>query len=155
MMYEHSENGNHVSFGEASSNISSQEWDEYTYAYDCRVVALHESELKERCPNYWQRRVFIDKFDNWREWGNRRRDYPWRWYFNEIKDRRHGTIRTPQQFFKMLAALNSFLKNELEKDPDYEPPEEIIKALLQIGPFLDELRPVVEARLAEMRRDRE
>jgi hypothetical protein len=152
MMYEHSD---YVFFGEASSNISSQEWDEYIYGYDCRVVALHESELEERCPNYWQRRLFLNKFDDWSEWGNRRREYPWRWYFGEIKDQKYGKIRTTAQFLKMLAAVNQFLKNELEKDPNYEPPDELVKALFRIKPFLDELRPTVEARLAEIRKSKE
>ncbi len=150
MMYEHSENGNYISFGEASSNISSREWDEYIYAYDCRVVGLSEKELEERCPNYWERRLFIDKFDDWREWGSRRREYPWRWCFNEIKDQKYGQVRTPKQFFRLLAAINRYLKNEIEKNPNYEPPEEIVRGLLRLKPFLDEVRPIIESRLAEL-----
>lgn len=40
----------------------------YTYSYDCRIFALYESELEHRCSNYWQRRIFLNKFDDWREW---------------------------------------------------------------------------------------
>ena len=148
MMYEKELHGDCVGFGEATSNISDRKWEEYTYSYDCRIVALNETELRQRCPNYWQRRIFLDKFDDWREWNMQ---YPWRWYFDEIKDRRYGAIRTPKQFFNLLAACLKFLTAEYEKNPDYEPPEEVVRALFKIKSFLDEVAPMAQARLAEIR----
>jgi hypothetical protein len=38
---------------------------------------------------------------------------------------------------------------ELEKNPDYRPPDEFIKIIVAVKPMLDELRPIVEARLRE------
>jgi hypothetical protein len=60
-------------------------------------------------------------------------------------------IRTPEQFFQALAAILQYLKNELAKNPDWEPPEEVLRGLFRIKPFLDELRPIVEARMLGLR----
>jgi Recombination endonuclease VII len=152
MMYEKELHGEYVGFGEATSKVSDRGWEEYTYPYDCRIVALSESELAQRCPNYWPRRIFLDKFDDWREWSM---PYPWRWYFDEIKDRRHGKIRNPKQLFRALAAIGQFLKNELAKNPDWEPPEELMHGLLRIKRFLGELWPIIEPRYLELKKAKE
>ncbi|MEY2525611.1 MAG: hypothetical protein QOE73_382 [Verrucomicrobiota bacterium] len=150
MIYEKDRNGEYRGFDEASSNISDHEYEAYVYAYDCRVNSLYEASLKKKMGTlkYWRRKIFLDKFDDWREWGMG--EYPWRWFFDEIKDKKYGKIRTPRQFFKTLSACVQFVKGELERNPDYQPPEKFLEIMIRIKPLLDELRPVVEARLLEL-----
>jgi hypothetical protein len=131
----------------SSSDISDGQYEDYIYAYGGRLRQLREDELKRTCPNYWARRLVIDKFDGWREWG---REYPWVWGFEEIKEKRHGKIRTPMQFIRTLAACVNFLREQIEKDPNFRPSEQILKNLTQIKSFMDRIRPVVEARLTEL-----
>jgi DNA-directed RNA polymerase subunit RPC12/RpoP len=150
MMYERNNNGEYISFGEASSRLSDYDWEKYTYAYQCRVDALNEERIEKEMGfrNYWRRKGFLRKFDEWREWGG---SYPWYWGFDEIRDQKYGKIRTPKQFLVALKACLRFLKEQLDKDPDYEIPEQLIKLLVRIKPMLDELLPIVEARLTELR----
>ncbi len=152
MVYEKDLNGEYRGFDEASSYISDREYESYIYAYDCRVISLHEAMLEKKMGTlrYLRRRILLDKFDDWKEWGLGH--YPWHWGFDEIKDKKYGKIRTPLQFFKTLTACVQFVKGELEKNPDYEPPEKFLEVMVRIKPMLDELRPVVEARLFELRK---
>jgi hypothetical protein len=52
--------------------------------------------------------------------------------FDEIKDKRYGKIRTPRQFIQTLSACVQFVKGELEKNPDYQPPEEFLKVMVRV-----------------------
>jgi hypothetical protein len=155
MIYEKDLNGEYRGFDDVYSNVSDGEWESYIYAYDCRVTWLLEERLKEKMGvlKYWDRKLFIDKFDDWNEFGGRKRDYPWRWCFDEIKGQKRAAIRTPEQFFKALAAFGQYLKNEMAKKSDWEPPDEVLTALFRLKPFLDEVKPIVEARLLELRKD--
>jgi hypothetical protein len=146
MVYEKDLNGEYRGFDEASSYISDHEWGSYIYAYECRVGELREARLKKElgAENYWKRYFFLSKFDDWREYGGH---YPWRWEFNEIKDQRYGKIRTPLQFIKTLAACVRFANAELEKNPDYTPPEKFLEVVFLVKPLLQE---VFEARLLEV-----
>jgi len=157
MMYEKDLNGECRALSDAYCYISSSEWETYIYAYDCRVIALSENRLKERMGDakYYRRRMFLDKFDDWKEWVPRKRLYPWHWGFDEIKKRKRHTIRTPEQFFKVLAVILEYLKSELAKNPDWEPPEEMVPALLRIKEFMDELYPMIEARYLELKNKKE
>jgi Recombination endonuclease VII len=152
MIYEKDMNGEYRSFDEVSSYISDGEWESYIYAYDCRVVTLNENRLKQSMgtAKYWRRRLFLNKFDDWKEWVPRKRLYPWHWGFDEIKERKRHTIRTPEQFVKVLAAIVEYLKGELAKNPDWRPSEEMVPALLRIKAFVDELYPAIEARYLEI-----
>ena len=109
MIYEKDLNNEYRGFDDVQSYISDYEWENYVYAYDCRVTGLLEAKLKERMggAKYWRRRMFLDKFDDWREYGGR---YPWYWGFDEIKDQWYGKIRTPKQFIATLVACLRFLK---------------------------------------------
>jgi hypothetical protein len=149
MVYEKYLNGEYRGFDEASSNISSYQWENYIYAYECRVGDLREERLKQELGilNYWRRRNFLNKFDEWREWGGR---YPWYWGFDEIKDQRYGKIRTPRQFIRTLHACVLFVKGEIEKNPNYVPPEQFLETMFRIKPFLDELHTAVKARMLEL-----
>ena len=149
MIYEKDKNGEYRGFDEVYSHISDQRWESYIYAYECRVGALREARLERELGslNYWRRRLFLDKFDDWQEYGGR---YPWYWGFGEIKDQKYGKIRTPLQFIKTLSACVEFVKGEMDKDPNYEPSETFLEVIFRIKPLLDELRPVVEARMLEL-----
>lgn len=148
IVYEKDRSGEYRGFDEAYSYITDSEYDGYIYSYDCRILALHEEALKAKmgARKYFRRRVFLDRFDDW-EWIGH---YPWRWEFDEIKDQKYGKIRTPLQFIKSLTACAQFVKGEMEKNPGYEPPEKFLEVIVRIKPLMDELRPVVEARLLEI-----
>ncbi|HEY6331937.1 MAG TPA: hypothetical protein VI756_21595, partial [Blastocatellia bacterium] len=90
----------------------------------------------------------LDKFDEWKEYGGR---YPWYWGFEEIKEKRYGGIRTPKQFLRTLTACVQFFAEELKKDPNYRPPETFTKLMVRIRPMLDSIRPIVQARLEELK----
>ena len=90
------------------------------------------------------RHLFLRKFDDWREWGGRY--YPWRSYFAEIKERRRWIIRTPEQFWKGLAACTRFVVEEMRKNPDFEIPEQFLQLLFRVKPILDEVWPQIEDR---------
>jgi hypothetical protein len=93
---------------------------------------------------YWRRRLLVDKFYDWQEgWC----DFPWRWEFEEIKEKRHGKIRTPKQFINTLYACTKFIADEFKKDPNYQPPDNVLKFMVQTKKFLDKVRPVIEERL--------
>jgi Recombination endonuclease VII len=128
MIYEKDLNGEYRGFDEVSSYISHHEWETYIYAYDGRIVGLHESQLEGRMGTlkYLRRRIFLDKFDDWQEWGARKRSYPWYWGFAEMKERKRRRIRTPEQFLNALA-------------------------LARIMGFLEELYPTIEARYLELK----
>jgi hypothetical protein len=66
-------------------------------------------------------------------------DYPWYWGFDEIKDQKYGKIRTPLQFVRTLTACVQFEKGELEKNPDYEPPEKFLEVIFRIKPLMRSL----------------
>jgi hypothetical protein len=86
MVDEKDRNGEYRGFDDAYSYVSDREYESYTFAYDCRVGALYEDYLKEKLGllNYWRRRIFLDKFDDWKEWGAR---YPWHWVSMKSKTR--------------------------------------------------------------------
>jgi hypothetical protein len=144
-LYEQNERGEPTGWDHVDCFIQSHDYDDYIYAYDSRIRSVYEARLEKRCPNYWRRRIVLDKFNDWKEGWNR--NYPWRWRFEEIKERRHGKIRTPMQFVRSLTACLKFVAAEREKDPNFQPPESFIKMVLKIKPLLDEMRPTIEARL--------
>jgi hypothetical protein len=145
-LYEADERGEDRRWDHVYVKISEEEYDKYSYAYEIRLRRLHEDHLKKTCPNYWDRRAHLDKFDDWNEW---HAPYPWTWCFEEIKEKRHGKIRTPEQFFEYLSASVQFVAAELKKDPNYQPPEEFIKLIFGLKPFFDNLKPILEARMKE------
>jgi hypothetical protein len=127
--------------------FSDSDYDAYIDAYDARVLALWEDDLKRRLGRrYWRRRLFVDQFYHWSEvkW----HDYPWPSYFKEIRTRRRWT-KNPELFFKTLLDCLKFFVAHKEKNPDYQPPDDFIKVIHWVKPLLDELRPVVEAQMRE------
>jgi len=152
MLYEKDLNGEYRGFDDVHCYISDREWDSYIYAYDCRVIELYESRLEDQMGDvkYSRRRLLLDKFDDWKDWTARRRDYPWHWGFDEIKERKRSTIRTPEQFFKVLAAILEYIEAQLTKNPDWMPSEHMVPSLLRIKQFLDELYPMIEPRYLEL-----
>ena len=145
-MYEADARGDYRGWDDAYIHISEHDFEPYAYAYDCRVLKLFENELeRELGPRiYWRRRLFLQKFDDWHEWG--RRHYPWRSYFTEIKQRRRLIIRTPEQFWKTLVACMRFVVGEMQKNPDFEIPEQFLQILFRVKPILDEVWPQIEER---------
>lgn len=144
-MYEADARGDYRGWDNAHIYISENDFYPYAFAYECRVRALLEEELERQLGpvKYWRRRLFLQKFDDWHEWGGR---YPWSSYFAEIKDRRPRKIRTPEQFWKTLTACVRFVVEEKQKNPNFELPEQFLKLLVRLKPVLDELWPHIEER---------
>ena len=147
--YEQEKRGDYSEWSDFHQYISDGDYDSYIFAYECRVSPLLEAMIEKRLGsrNYWRRRSLLTKFDDWREWGGRRRTYPWYWGFNEIKEKKYWHIKTPEQAIRNLAALIRYVLKELEKNPAYEPPEEFLKLMVRVKPLLDSIRPIVEERL--------
>jgi hypothetical protein len=123
------------------------------YRYECRVDVLIEEELENRLGpvNYCKRRSVLDKFDEWKDWGTA--PFPGdRWGLKEIKEKRHGMIRTPRHFIRTLSAVLAFTAEELKKDPNFRPPDSLLELLARLKPLVGQIRPIVEARLKEKRR---
>jgi hypothetical protein len=143
-LYERDQRGEYTGWGHVDCFITDYNYEDYIYAYDCRLRKLHEDAVKKTCPNYWSRRLLLDKFDRWKDgWG----DYPWNWGFEEIKEKRHGKIRTPKQFIRVTSACVKFVAAEFEKDSNYRPPDDLLKFIFRAKLLLDEIRPFIEARL--------
>jgi hypothetical protein len=122
----------------------------YIYAYECRANPLIEAALKADLGelNYWRRWNLLYKYDRWKEnWND---EFPWPWGFEEIKDKRYGTIRTPKRFIEVLTACVNFVAAEYKKDPNYRPPDNVVRFMFEAKTLLDKMRPDLEARLKEL-----
>lgn len=149
-LYEMQERGEYHPWENVYSNISDDQYEEYSSSYEYRLHRLREQILERRCPNYWDRRRVLDKFDAWREWGE---TYPWRWGFEEIKEKRYGKIRTPCQAVKTLIACMQFVVEEKGRNPDWQPPELFLTVMARINPLMESLRPLYEAQLRDAQRE--
>lgn len=154
-MYEADARGDYRGWDDASIYISERDFEPYAYAYECRILTLLEKELEQRLRpvNYWRRRLFLQKFDDWREWSRGR--YPWPFYFAEIKERRRRKIRTPEQFWTTLAACVRFVVEERRKNPNFELPEQFLQVLVRVKPILNEVWPHIEARYRAIEAERQ
>jgi hypothetical protein len=148
-MYEAEERGEYSNWPDRIRRVSDREYEEYIYLYECRVGSLIETELEERLgsTNYWRRRNLLSKFDDWREWGGKKKKtYPWYWGFDEIKDKKYGRFRTLkqiQQFFRTLTAMVRYVVEH----PEYEPSEKFFEIIFWIKPILEDVRPIIETRI--------
>jgi len=143
-LYEREQRGEYSGLENVWSKISRHDYEDYADKYDCRVGALREAALEKAMGEYvyrCRRQPLLSKFDDWNEWGA---DFPWQSHFEEIKAKRHGPIRTPLQFMKSLNACLRFIVEEKKKDPNFQPPDQFVKLLVQIKPVLDKARSIVE-----------
>ncbi|HMH00374.1 MAG TPA: hypothetical protein VK555_03120, partial [Terriglobales bacterium] len=122
-----------------------RDFEPYAYAYECRILALFEEDLEHRLGprNYWRRRLFLERADNFREWGGRSL---WRSHFTELKERQRWRVRTPGQFWKVLAACMRFVVEETRRNPDFVIPDQFLLTLARVKPILDEIWPQIEDR---------
>jgi hypothetical protein len=153
-MHEADARGDYRGWDDAYIYISENNFYPYVEAYESRVRVLLEEELEQRLGtvNYWRRRLFLQKFDDWHEWGGR---YPWRSYFSEIKERQRWKIRTPEQFWKTLAACVCFIVEEKQKNPDFELPEKFQEVLVRVKIILDDLWPHIEERYRALQTEKQ
>lgn len=138
-LYEKNKNGEFWDWENAESNISDSEYERYISEYECRVEPLLEAwqKVKLGMPNYWRRRSLLAKFDDWKEgW----QAFPWRWGFEEIKDKKYGRIRTPKRFMRTLIALMEFVAEETKRDPNYQPPEKFFELMARVRPIIDTIK---------------
>lgn len=144
-MYEADARGDCRGWEDAYIYISERDLEPYAYAYECRILALFEEELEHRLGprNYWRRRLFLQRADDFREWGGRSL---WRLHFTELKERQCWKIRTPDQFWKVLAACMRFVVEETRRNPDFVIPDQFLLILARVKPILDEIWPQIEDR---------
>jgi hypothetical protein len=135
MAYEKQESGEYFGWENAYPCISSYEYETYDHMYRCRVRPLIEAVLEQRMgsANYWRRDTILRKFDAWyidrerSEWRERwKRSQAWK-------------IETPEQFIECVGAVTKFFAQKLEKDPDYELPDEFIVFVGKTRRFLHEV----------------
>jgi hypothetical protein len=142
-LYEKDESGEYRAWDHVSPDIQSDDYTDYIYHYENRIRRLHEDFLEETCPNYWNRKPFLDKFDGWKDgW---ERHYPWYWGFDEIKEQRYGKIRNPKQFLRGVLACMTFVLDEKKKDPNFQPPETFFQMMYRLKPLFETARRIVEA----------
>lgn len=134
--YEAQEHGEYFGWDDASCRISSQEYEDYIYVYECRVSPLIEALLEARIPNYWHRRLVLQKFDAWFYDGERS---AWR---ERWKENHKWDIRTPDEFVERLIVIMKFVIEECEKDPTYQPPEQFFEILAKVRPILEQAKAI-------------
>jgi Recombination endonuclease VII len=131
MVYEKEESGEYLGWDNVSSDIQAVAYEDYSYAYECRVSPLLEALLEERMGsrNYWRRRHHLQKFDEWRYEGrySARRE---RWMEREA-------ISTPEQFIKVLISCMQFVIKHYKNDPNYQPPEKFIEVIGRVRPIIE------------------
>jgi hypothetical protein len=150
MIYERDESGAYRGWDNVDSScISRSEYEDYIYSYRCRVAPIQEAMRERRMGsrNYWRWRHLTDKLDDFQEYGG---NFPWVWGFDEIKEKRHGLIRTPKQFMRTILVCTRFVNAELERNPNYDPPEGFFYMIARVKPMLDNLRPLIEERMKTM-----
>lgn len=134
MFYEITERGGDIYWENlTSSNLSSDDYGCYIYIYECRVRASHEALLEKRVPNYWHRRLLLDRFDDWYYEGGE----PPLWY-RKYKEKESRKIETPEDFVRGLTAIVNFVSEQFKKDPNFEPPEIFWKLMDRVQPIIDE-----------------
>jgi hypothetical protein len=99
-----------------------------------RIDRVREALLEQKVPNYWHRRIVLDRFDRWYYGWER----PPKWY-RDYKEQQSRKIETPEDFFRLLTEVIKFIKGEMEKDPNYIPPKEFLEMMGKIRPFLEEV----------------
>jgi DNA-directed RNA polymerase subunit RPC12/RpoP len=145
MMFEKEARGECTGWQNSYTGLTDHQYWDYIYSYERRTNPLIEAALEDKLGsvNYWRRRNMLWKFD---EWNDGWQDYPWHWGFEEIKEKRHGKIRTPRQAMYALRACMQFVVDEKQRIPDWEPPSAFVDLMVRLKPLLDSLRPIYEAR---------
>jgi hypothetical protein len=131
--YETEEAGGCFGWENVSCKLSSQDYEDYISFYECRADARREALLEKRIPNYWHRRLILDRFDAWYYDGG---EPPlWYWRYKEQESRK---IETPEDAVRVLTAILQFASEQFKKDPNFEPPEQFWKLMDLVRPIIDE-----------------
>jgi len=136
--YECEINGGYFGWENASCRISDSEYEDYIYAYKCRVQPLVET-LQEQImgsANYWRRRRHHERFDEWYYEGAR---VAWRERLVEEKAR---TIDTPEQFFHVFTACTKFVAEQIKRDPDFRPPQKFVEVFFRVRSLVEYARTI-------------
>jgi hypothetical protein len=139
--YETEGAGGDFGWENVSCKISSDDYDDYVYVYQCRVAPLVEAAQVKRigCRNPWHRSSTLQKFDDWFYEG----EQPPLWYqrYEEEESRR---IETPEDAVRVLTAIVQFANEQFEKDPNFEPGEEFWKLIAWIRPIIEQAKAIKE-----------
>jgi recombination endonuclease VII len=113
--------------------LSSDDYQNYKYRFDCRVAPLIDAAHVKRvgCRNTAHREHVLWMLDARYEEGR----FPWQ---RRSKGTWDGEIRSPEQAIEVLTACVEFVAEQFKKDPNYEPPEIFLKLMVQIRPILDQ-----------------
>lgn len=143
-VYERQERGEYFGLENVTSHLSNHDYDGYTHVYDCRVATLREALLEKKIPNYWHRRLVLDKFDDWFYEGGRAP----LWY-RRYREQESRKIETPEDFIRALTAIVQFINGQFKKDPNFEPPEVFLKLMVRIRPIFEQTKAIREGNLAD------
>ena len=65
--YERNERGDYgAGWDHVFVRISDREYEEYAYAFECRLIRQHGEAMEANCNNSGARRLLLDKFDDWK-----------------------------------------------------------------------------------------
>lgn len=143
-VYERQERGVYFGLENVTSYISSHRYERYVYAYECRTASLREALLEKQIPNYWHRKLILDRFDYWFYEEGR----PPLWY-RKYKEKERTKIETPEDFIRVLTAIVQFVTEQLKKDSNYQPPEGFLKIMVLIKPIIEQAMAIREESAAE------
>ena len=130
--YEKETRGEAFGWGNVDCKLSEQDYERYIYAYECRTGGLREASLEKRLPNYWHRRIVLERFDIWYYEGGKEP----RWY-QKYKAERRKIIETPEDAVEHLAAIFQFVTDQWKANPNYKPPKEFWDLFIRIRPLLE------------------
>ncbi|HKS86687.1 MAG TPA: endonuclease domain-containing protein [Pseudolabrys sp.] len=135
--YEMEQRGEYSNWEHGYPYISSDDYDDYIYAYRCRVYPLNQEAHERRvgCSNPSQRRQVLRKFD---AWFHEEIEHPPIWY-RRYKEQQRRTIESPEDFFRVGNVAAKFLREKMESDPSFELSDEIVFIFGRIKSTLDEL----------------
>ena len=117
--YEIDERGEISNWEHGYPYISSHDYEDYIYAYRCRVYPLNQEahERRASCRNPWHRRRVLEKFD---AWFYEESEAPPRWY-ERYKEEQRGRFETPEDFIRGLDVAIQFFKEQIDKNPNFCP----------------------------------
>lgn len=130
--YEKEARGEAFGWDNADCNLSDRDYERYIFIYERRAGALREALLEKRIPNYWTRRIVLERFDSWFYEGGK----PPGWYM-KYKEEQNNKIETPEDALNALVATFRFINEQFKANPNYEPPDEFWKLFATVRPLIE------------------
>jgi hypothetical protein len=134
--YEAEQNGEPFGLENTECRISDGDYVDYIYFYRCRVRPLNDALQEQRIGvrNPWHRRRVLQEFDEWRS-GEKRSHWREQW-----EERHKWDNLTPIEFIEVLTAIIQGVKEQLDKDPNYRPPESFWNLVVRVRSLVEEVK---------------